>query len=222
MGFFTICRLLQSYKMDEFFRVVNNADWYRNMNLVEFIANMGRHFRLGTMLSLSSVQSRLQGDGMSFTEFTYQVFQAYDWLHLVKEHECRFQLGGSDQMGNLMAGHELISRTAKTPVFGLTLPIITNEEGNKFGKSAGNAVWLDQEKTSPFSFYQFFVRIADSEVENLLKLLTLLPLKEINEIMVAHRQMPELREAQRRLAKEITLLVHGGLFVFIALYGCVK
>lgn len=171
---------------------------------------MGRHFRLGDMLSLSSVKSRLQGEGLSFTEFTYQVFQAYDWLHLLNEYDCAFQLGGSDQMGNLMAGHQLISRTAKKPVYGLTLPIITNEEGNKFGKSAGNAVWLDQEKTSPFSFYQFFIRIPDSEVENLLKLLTLLPLKEINEIMVPNEQEP--RYAQRRLAEEITLLVHGGSF----------
>lgn len=147
---------------------------------------------------------------MSFTEFTYQIFQAYDWLHLVREYDCRFQLGGSDQMGNLTAGHELISRTAKKPVYGLTLPIITNKEGDKFGKSAGNAVWLDEEKTSPFAFYQFFMRIADSEVENLLKLLTLLPLREIEQIMTAHRQMPEVRDAQRKLAQEITLLVHGG------------
>lgn len=163
------------------------------------------------MLNKTSVQSRLKGDGLSFTEFTYQVFQAYDWLHLVKEYNCLFQLGGSDQMGNLMTGHELISRVVEKSVYGLTLPIITNEEGNKFGKTAGNAVWLNEEKTSPFSFYQFFVRVADSEVENLMKLLTLLPMKEINEIMVAHRRMPELRDAQRKLAQEITLLVHGGL-----------
>ncbi|XP_037048996.1 tyrosine--tRNA ligase, mitochondrial-like [Bradysia coprophila] len=190
-------------------KIVNNADWYRNLSVVGFIANIGRHFRLGDMITMSSVQQRLQGDGMSFTEFTYQVFQAYDWLHLLKEHDCRFQLGGSDQMGNLVAGHRLIGRTAKKSVYGLTLPLITNEEGNKFGKSAGNAIWLDQDKTSPFSFYQFFIRIADSEVENLLKLLTLLPLKEIDEIMVQHKQVPELRQAQRKLAQQITLLVHG-------------
>lgn len=166
---------------------------------------------MGDMLSLSSVEQRLQGgDGMSFTEFTYQVFQAYDWLHLLKEHDCRFQIGGSDQMGNVVTGHRLIGRTANKSVYGLTLPIITNEEGNKFGKSAGNAVWLDEEKTSHFSFYQFFMRLADSEVENLLKLLTLLPLSEINEIMTEHKQTPELRQAQRKLAQEITLLVHGG------------
>lgn len=176
---------------------------------------MGRHFRLGEMLSRTSVKNRLEGKGLSFTEFTYQVFQAYDWLHLFKEYNCRFQLGGSDQMGNVMTGHDLISRVVDKSVYGLTLPIITNEEGNKFGKTAGNAVWLNEEKTSPFSFYQFFARVADSEVENLLKLLTLLPLNEINKIMVSHRQIPELRDAQRRLAKEITLLVHGGsLFPF--------
>lgn len=174
------------------------------------MANIGRYFRLGDMLSLTSVKDRLQGDGMSFTEFSYQVFQAYDWLYLLKEHDCRFQLGGSDQMGNLVTGHRLIGRSVKKSVYGLTLPLITNEEGNKFGKSAGNAVWLDQEKTSPFSFYQFFMRIFDSEVEKLLKLLTLLPLKEIEEIMAEQKKTPELRLAQRKLAQEITLLVHGG------------
>lgn len=192
------------------FRIVNNSDWYRNITFLDFVANMGRHFRMGDMLSRTSVQSRLNGDGMSFTEFTYQVFQAYDWLHLVREYNCLFQLGGSDQMGNLVTGHELISRVVDKSVYGLTLPIITNEEGDKFGKTAGNAVWLNGNKTSPFSFYQFFVRVPDSEVENLLKLFTFLPLKQINEIMTAHRQMPELREAQRTLAKEVTLLVHGG------------
>lgn len=184
---------------------------------------MGRHFRLGNMLSLSFVKSRLQSEsGITFTEFTYQVFQAYDWLHLCKTYDCLFQLGGSDQMGNLMAGHKLISRVVEKSVYGLTLPIITNTEGNKFGKTAGNAVWLNEEKTSVFSFYQFFVRTFDSEVENLLKLLTLLPLKEISEIMTRHRQMPELREPQRRLAKEITLLVHGGeaKYQFKHLIGC--
>lgn len=168
---------------------------------------------MGSMLSRSSVQSRLHSDtGMNFTEFTYQIFQAYDWLHLHKQYDCNFQLGGSDQMGNLMSGHELISRVTEKPVYGLTLPIITNEEGDKFGKSAGNAVWLDENKTSPFSLYQFFIRIADSEVEKLLKLLTFVPLKEIEAIMQEHRRIPEIREAQKRLAKEITLLIHGGKY----------
>ncbi|XP_058835234.1 tyrosine--tRNA ligase, mitochondrial [Topomyia yanbarensis] len=190
--------------------VVNNADWYRELNFVEFVSGVGRHFRMGSMLSRASVQSRLQSDsGMSFTEFTYQIFQAYDWSHLLTTHNCRFQLGGSDQMGNIMSGHELISRVNRKEVFGVTLPLITNEEGDKFGKSAGNAVWLASEKTSPYALYQFFVRTPDSEVEKLLKLLTFLPLDEIHSLMAKHRRMPELWEAQKRLAQELTLLVHG-------------
>lgn len=146
---------------------------------------------------------------MSFTEFTYQIFQAYDWLHLLKAYNCKFQLGGSDQMGNIMTGHELISRTAKKEVFGLTLPLITNEEGDKFGKSAGNAIWLDKNKTSEFAFYQFFVRMSDADAENLLKLLTFLPLNEVNDLIEKHRRVPELREAQKTLAEHLTLLIHG-------------
>ncbi|XP_055551361.1 tyrosine--tRNA ligase, mitochondrial [Wyeomyia smithii] len=191
--------------------VVNNADWYRTLNFVEFVSNVGRHFRMGAMLSRASVQSRLQNEsGMSFTEFTYQIFQAYDWVHLLRAHNCRFQLGGSDQMGNIMSGHELISRVErKAEVFGVTVPLITNEEGDKFGKSAGNAVWLAERKTSPFAFYQFFVRTPDSEVEKLLKLLTFLSLDEIRSLMARHRRTPELWEAQKQLAQELTLLVHG-------------
>ncbi|XP_067632124.1 tyrosine--tRNA ligase, mitochondrial [Eurosta solidaginis] len=191
-------------------RVVNNAEWYANMTLIDFIANMGRHFRMGSMLSRSSVQTRLEAEGgMSFTEFTYQIFQAYDWLHLCRTYDCRFQMGGSDQMGNLMTGHELISRVVKKPVYGMTVPIVTNEEGDKFGKSAGNAVWLDEEQTSAFALYQFFVRIPDSAVEKLLHLFTFIPLKEVEQLMVEHRKEPEKRKAQTILAEDVTLLVHG-------------
>ncbi|XP_053963774.1 tyrosine--tRNA ligase, mitochondrial [Anastrepha ludens] len=191
-------------------RVVNNADWYVNMNLVDFIANMGRHFRMGSMLSRSSVQTRLEAEsGMSFTEFTYQIFQAYDWLHLCRTYDCRFQMGGSDQMGNLMTGHELISRVIKKTVYGMTLPLVTNEEGDKFGKSAGNAIWLDAEKTSAFALYQFFVRMPDSEVEKLLHLFTFIPLPEVEQLMREHRREPEKRKAQTILAEDVTLLVHG-------------
>lgn len=162
------------------------------------------------MLNKTSVQSRLQSEqGLSFTEFTYQIFQAYDWLHLLQNYDCRFQIGGSDQMGNIMSGHELISRTSKKEVFGLTLPLITNEEGDKFGKSAGNAIWLDKNKTSEFVFYQFFVRLSDAETENLLKLLTFIPIFEVEDMIEKHRRNPELREAQKKLAHNLTLLVHG-------------
>lgn len=199
------------FSFSHLYRFVNNADWYKDLNLIEFIANMGRHFRMGSMLSRTSVQTRLNSEaGMSFTEFTYQIFQAYDWLHLLQKHNCRFQLGGSDQTGNLMTGHELISRVENKPVYGLTLPIITNEEGDKFGKSAGNAVWLDSEKTSAFAFYQFFIRTPDSEVGKLLKLFTFLPMNEIEDIVQKHKRVPELREAQQKLAEEVTLLIHGG------------
>ncbi|XP_004533800.1 tyrosine--tRNA ligase, mitochondrial [Ceratitis capitata] len=191
-------------------RVVNNAEWYANINLIDFIANMGRHFRMGAMLSRSSVQTRMEAEsGMSFTEFTYQIFQAYDWLHLYRAYDCRFQMGGSDQMGNLMSGHELISRVVKKPVYGMTLPLVTNEEGNKFGKSAGNAVWLDGDKTSAFALYQFFVRTADSEVEKLLKLFTFIPLLDVEQLMREHQREPEKRKAQTILAEDVTLLVHG-------------
>lgn len=191
--------------------IVNNADWYADLQLIDFVANMGRHFRMGSMLSRSSVQSRLESeDGMSFTEFTYQIFQAYDWLHLLRRHNCCFQMGGSDQTGNLMTGHELISRVErKREVFGLTLPLVTTEEGDKFGKSVGNAVWLDGNKTSPFALYQFFLRMPDSEVEKLLKLFTFIPLPQVEQLMREHTKEPEKRKAQTLLAEDVTLLVHG-------------
>lgn len=165
---------------------------------------------MGEMLSRTSVQTRLKTDsGMSFTEFTYQICQAYDWLHLYNQYKCRFQLGGSDQMGNINSGHDLISKKEKVQAFGLTLPIITNEEGDKFGKSAGQAIWLDADKTSAYSLYQFFMRQPDSEVEKLLRLFTFLPLPEIVEILKQHKRTPELREPQRKIAENVTLLIHG-------------
>ncbi|KAL0109397.1 hypothetical protein PUN28_014459 [Cardiocondyla obscurior] len=190
--------------------ILNNLDWYTNVNVIEFIRNIGKYFRMGTMLGRSSVQSRLNSDdGMSFTEFTYQVFQAYDWLHLMKNYECRFQIGGSDQMGNIMSGYDLITKSTKKDVYGLTLPLITAEGGKKFGKSLLNAVWLSSTKSSSFQLYQYFVRTKDSDVEKFLKLFTFLPLNKINEIMASHKNCPEIRRAQKLLAEQVTLLVHG-------------
>lgn len=146
---------------------------------------------------------------MSFTEFTYQALQAYDWLYLYDNYECTIQIGGSDQMGNLVSGHDLISKVHDKRVTGLTVPLITTEAGNKFGKTAGNAVWLNSNKTSPFDFYQFFIRTKDSEVEKYLKLFTFYPVKDIDKIMEAHWVKPEKRHAQKKLAEKITLLVHG-------------
>lgn len=191
-------------------KVVNNAEWYKDINFLDFISKIGRHFRMGQMLSRASVQSRMENEeGMSFTEFTYQIFQAYDWLELYKNYNCRFQLGGTDQMGNIMTGCELITRVLKKQAYGLTMPLITNDEGDKFGKSAKNAVWLDKNKTSEFSFYQFFLRQPDTEAEKLLKFFSFLPTNEVYHIIEKHKKMPELRETQKALAKQLTLLIHG-------------
>ncbi|KAK9508964.1 hypothetical protein O3M35_006393 [Rhynocoris fuscipes] len=191
-------------------RILDNISWYENQNAVNFISKIGRHFRMGTLLSRTSVETRLQSEiGMNFTEFTYQIFQAYDWYHLCKNFDCRFQIGGSDQMGNIMSGHEFISKTLGKTVYGLTLPLIKSEAGDKFGKTAGNAVWLDSNKTSPFEFYQYFVRLPDSRIEEMLKLLTFMKLGEIKDLMSKHMAKPEERRAQKHLAELLTVLVHG-------------
>lgn len=191
--------------------IVNNIDWYKNLNVIDFIRGIGKYFRLGTMMGRSSVQTRLNSEGgMSFTEFSYQLFQAYDWLYLFNTYDCRFQIGGADQMGNIVSGHDLIQKSTGNQVYGMTLPLITSEGGKKFGKSLGNAVWLAPDKSSSFNFYQFFMRTHDTDVENFLKLFTFLKLEEIKEIMKLQNLAPEKRHAQRKLAEQVTLLVHGG------------
>lgn len=191
--------------------IVNNADWYNGVNVIEFFRRVGKYFRLGTMLGRTSVQTRLKSDsGMNFTEFTYQVFQAYDWLHLLNKYNCRFQIGGSDQMGNIVAGHDLISKVKDCQAYGITLPLITSEGGKKFGKSVGNAVWLSSKKGSSFQLYQFFIRTKDSDVERFLNFFTFLTIPQINEIIAAHSKDPGKREAQTILAEAVTTLVYGG------------
>ncbi|XP_043944036.1 tyrosine--tRNA ligase, mitochondrial [Protopterus annectens] len=190
--------------------VLNNLSWYKQRNVVEFVSTVGRHFRMGTMLSRHSVQSRLKSpEGMSLTEFSYQMFQSYDFYYLNQHYDCRIQLGGTDQLGNLMSGHDLIHKVTGEHVFGITVPLITTMAGDKLGKSAGNAVWLNRDKTSPFELYQYFIRQEDASVERLLKLLTFLPISEIEHIMEIHWKEPEKRIAQKRLAAEVTKLTHG-------------
>uniref|UniRef100_A0A3Q3VRW4 Tyrosine--tRNA ligase n=1 Tax=Mola mola TaxID=94237 RepID=A0A3Q3VRW4_MOLML len=146
--------------------VLNNLSWYKDRNAVGFLSEVGRYFRMGTMLSRHSVQSRLRSaDGMSLTEFTYQVFQAYDFYHLNQTYGCKIQLGGTDQLGNLMSGHEFIHKVSGEEVFGLTVPLVTSSVGDKLGKTAGNAMWLNRDRTSPFDLYQFFLRQPDASVE---------------------------------------------------------
>ncbi|XP_029951330.1 tyrosine--tRNA ligase, mitochondrial [Salarias fasciatus] len=190
--------------------VLNNLSWYKNWGVVSFLSEAGRHLRMGTMLSRHSVQSRLRSaDGMSLTEFTYQLFQAYDFHHLHQIYGCKIQLGGTDQLGNLMSGHEYIHKVSGEEVYGLTIPLVTSSTGDKLGKTAGNAVWLNRDKTSPFELYQFFLRQPDASVEGFLKLFTFLPLAEVERLMEQQREDPGKRLAHKRLAAEVTKLVHG-------------
>ncbi|KAL4005501.1 hypothetical protein ACER0C_005214 [Sarotherodon galilaeus] len=190
--------------------VLNNLSWYKNWGVVGFLSEAGRHFRMGTMLSRHSVQSRLKSaEGMSLTEFTYQAFQAYDFHHLNQIYGCKIQLGGTDQLGNLMSGHEYIHKVSGEEVYGLTIPLVTSTVGDKLGKTAGNAVWLNRDKTSPFELYQFFLRQPDASVEGYLKLFTFLPLAEVEKLMEQQREDPSKRLAHKRLAAEVTKLVHG-------------
>ncbi|CAN9498978.1 unnamed protein product [Ophioblennius macclurei] len=190
--------------------VLNNLSWYKNRDVVSFLSEAGRHLRMGTMLSRHSVQARLKSaDGMSLTEFTYQLFQAYDFHHLHQIYGCKIQLGGTDQLGNLMSGHEYIHKVSGEEVYGLTVPLVTSSTGDKLGKTAGNAVWLNRDKTSPFELYQYFLRQPDANVEGFLKLFTFLPLAEVERLMAQQREDPGKRLAHKRLAAEVTKLVHG-------------
>ncbi|XP_045729600.1 tyrosine--tRNA ligase, mitochondrial isoform X1 [Mirounga angustirostris] len=242
------------------FTVLDNSAWYQKQHLVDFLAAVGGQFRMGTLLSRQSVQARLRSpEGMSLAEFLYQVLQAYDFYYLFQHYGCRVQLGGSDQLGNILSGYEFIHKLTGEDVFGITVPLITSTTGAKLGKSAGNAVWLNRDKTSPFELYQFFVRQQDDLVERrkspwhplgkshqegqelglvlcdmalcqcihahnkerakeattrrsplkYLKLFTFLPLPEIDHIMQLHDKEPEKRGPQKRLAAEVTKLVHG-------------
>ncbi|KAJ7647297.1 hypothetical protein FB45DRAFT_892983, partial [Roridomyces roridus] len=196
-------------------RAKNNIDWHRDMSMMEFLRTVGVHARVNTMLNKDTVRTRLATkQGISFTEFTYQLLQAYDFHHLFKHFNCTIQVGGSDQWGNILGGIALINRIDGRPAeavpaaFGLTTPLLTTASGVKFGKSAGNAVWLDPSLTSVFNFYQYFIRTADADVERYLKLLTLMSWGEISETMKVHQAEPGQRIAQRRLASELTELVH--------------
>lgn len=190
--------------------ILNNNDWMRKFTFVDFLREVGRHFRLGTMLNKESVRARLESEsGMSFTEFSYQLLQSYDFLHLYDTENCRIQLGGSDQWGNITAGIDLIRKVRAGDAYGVTFPIVCDASGHKFGKSEGNAVYLDPRRTSYYNFYQFFVRTTDVDVVRFLKMFTFLPLDDISALEKTVLETPEKREAQKKLAGEITRLVHG-------------
>ncbi|KAI9190459.1 tyrosyl-tRNA synthetase [Blastocladiella emersonii ATCC 22665] len=196
--------------------VVNNRDWTAGVSLIDFLGDVGRHARVSAMLHRDSVRARLESDaGISFTEFTYQLLQANDFAHLYATRGCRLQIGGSDQWGNIVAGLDLIRRKLGAAqadadeAFGLTIPLVTTATGEKFGKSAGNAVWMDPARTSVFDYYQFFVRTADADVARYLRFFTLLSTEEIDAVMADHAKRPEDRRAQHVLADEMTELVHS-------------
>jgi tyrosyl-tRNA synthetase len=189
--------------------VVNNIDWTRGISYLEFLRDIGKHFTVNYMLQKDSVKSRLAGEGISYTEFSYMLLQAFDFLHLYKNKVCRLQFGGSDQWGNLTAGLELIRRKVQGEAYAFSVPLITNAEGKKFGKSAGNAVWLDPNLTSPYQFHQFWLNVKDSEVIKLLKVFTFTPRDEIERLEREMNEHPEKRDAQKFLADALCTLVHG-------------
>jgi tyrosyl-tRNA synthetase len=190
--------------------LLNNLDWTAPVSVIDFLRDTGKHFPVNVMLDKDSVRNRLEGGGLTFTEFSYQLLQAADFLHLAREYGCRLQIGGSDQWGNITAGLELIRRATGQSAHGLTVPLLTNANGEKFGKSTGGGrVWLDPELTSPYAFYQFFLNTDDRDVITRLRLFTDLTQDEIAELEVATRERAYAREAQRRLAGEFTGLLHG-------------
>ncbi|GAA5140180.1 tyrosine--tRNA ligase [Pseudonocardia adelaidensis] len=190
--------------------VVNNLDWTGGQTTLEFLRDVGKHFSINVMLNRETVKRRLAGDGMSYTEFSYLLLQSQDYLHLYREHGCRLQIGGSDQWGNIVGGVDLIRKVEGTAVHALTTPLVTDAEGRKIGKSTGGgSIWLDAEMTSPYAWYQYFVNVADADVVRYLRYFTLMSREEIADLQRAVAERPFAREAQRRLAGELTTLVHG-------------
>lgn len=191
-------------------RLVDNRDWTAPIGVLEFLRDVGKHITVNTMLAKDSVRSRVESDaGISFTEFSYMLLQANDFRHLHEHLQVELQVGGSDQWGNITAGIDLIRRTSGAHVHGLTVPLVTQADGSKFGKSVDGAVWLSAERTTPYAFYQYFVNTDDRDVERFLLQLTLLPVEQIAAIMEEHSAAPERRSAQQELARSVTALVHG-------------
>jgi len=190
--------------------MVNNYDWAGSMDIVTFLRDYGKHVGVNYMLAKDTISSRLD-TGISFTEFTYTILQAMDFLHLYEKYECKLQIGGSDQWGNITTGLELIRKMAPegSKAFGLTIPLVTKADGTKFGKTESGAVWLDPEKTSPYEFYQFWINTADADVIKYLKFFTFLPKEDIEALEESVQTEPHLRKAQKALAEEMTRLIHG-------------
>ncbi|HEX9040450.1 MAG TPA: tyrosine--tRNA ligase, partial [Trebonia sp.] len=190
--------------------LVNNLDWTESLSLLDFLRDVGKHASVNQMVARESVKARLESEnGISFTEFSYQLLQANDYLHLSRKHDVEIQVGGSDQWGNLLAGVDLIRRADARAVHAFTWPLLLRSDGKKFGKSEEGAVWLAADRTSPYQFFQYWMNVADADIERFLLQLTLLPVEECKAIAAEHAQAPPRRAGQRRLAREITTVVHG-------------
>jgi len=195
--------------------LVNNYDWMKEFSFLDFIRDVGKHITVNYMMAKDSVKNRLsgdsesRGDGMSFTEFTYQLVQGYDFYHLFKEHSLTLQMGGSDQWGNITTGTEMIRRIGEGKGYALTCPLITKSDGSKFGKSEGGNVWLDAERTSPYKFYQYWLNTSDEDAAKYIKIFTFLEKEEIENLITVHQEAPHQRALQKRLAEEVTMTVHS-------------
>jgi len=192
--------------------LVNNFDWMKNLSFLDFARDIGKHITVNYMMSKDSVKNRLNPEakeGMSFTEFTYQLIQGYDFLHLYSENNCKLQMGGSDQWGNITTGTELIRRKAQGKAFAITCPLITKADGTKFGKSEGGNIWLDAERTSPYKFYQYWLNASDADAEKYIKIFTFLDKFTVEKLTLEHQASPHLRLLQKTVANEVTTMVHS-------------
>ena len=193
-------------------QLVNNYDWMKEISLIEFVRDIGKHITVNYMMAKDSVKKRLDSEsqtGMSFTEFTYQLFQGYDFYHLYKEKDCKLQMGGSDQWGNITTGTELIRRKAQGKAYALTCKLITKADGTKFGKTAGGNVWLDANRTSPFKYYQYWLNCSDEDAESYIKIFTFLDKETIETLIAEHQKTPHLRILQKKIGEEVTIMTHG-------------
>jgi tyrosyl-tRNA synthetase len=192
--------------------LVNNYDWMKEFTLIDFVRDIGKHITVNYMMAKDSVKKRLGEDskeGMSFTEFTYQLFQGYDFLHLYENHNCKIQMGGSDQWGNITTGTELVRRKVQGKAYALTVPLITKADGTKFGKTEGGNVWLDVDKTSPYKFYQYWLNTSDEDSEKYIKIFTFLDKETVEKLIAEHQEQPHLRLLQKTIGEEVTVMVHG-------------
>ena len=203
-------RRFLDFESDQAALLVNNHDWMQRFSYLEFLRDIGKNFPVNVMMAKDSVKSRLEGEsGISYTEFSYMLLQAYDFVHLAREHDCELQIGGSDQWGNITAGIDLARRMQSVQLFGLTMPLLLTSDGRKMGKTERGAIWLSADKTSPYQFYQYWVNVADDDAGKCLRMLTELSHEEIEALDASRASEPQRRESQKRLAEALTQMVHG-------------